>query len=98
RPARGCATLHDVTFGGAATSFPLHLRVAPAEFASAFNAAQVATAPALAVSANSPFFLGRRLWAETRAALFRQAVDHRPTPLIDDWRPARVSFGHGWVL
>ncbi|HLV20730.1 MAG TPA: glutamate-cysteine ligase family protein [Polyangiaceae bacterium] len=96
-PERLVVQLDDVTFEGAATSFQLHLRVAPEEFASAFNAAQVATAPALAVSANSPFFLGRRLWAETRVALFRQAVDHRPTPLIDDWRPARVSFGHGWV-
>lgn len=92
-------SLDDVSFEGAATSFQLHLRVDPREFADAFNAAQIATAPALAICANSPFFLGRRLWAETRVALFRQAVDDRVGSDSDaeDFRPARVSFGHGWV-
>jgi hypothetical protein len=89
--------LDDVTFEGAATSFQVHLRVDPQEFAQAFNAAQIATAPVLAICSNSPFFLGRRLWAETRVALFRQAVDDRTDLGPDDWRPARVSFGHGWV-
>jgi gamma-glutamyl:cysteine ligase YbdK (ATP-grasp superfamily) len=89
-------TIGDVSFEGAATSFQVHLRVDPHEFASAFNAAQIATAPALAVCANSPFFLDKRLWAETRVALFRQAVDDRADG-AEDWRPARVSFGHGWV-
>jgi hypothetical protein len=42
-------------------------------------------------------FLGHRLWDETRIALFRQAVDDRFEAAEDDWRPARVSFGHGWV-
>jgi gamma-glutamyl:cysteine ligase YbdK (ATP-grasp superfamily) len=87
----------DVTFEGANASFQVHLRVAPRAFAAAYNAAQVAAAPALAIGCNSPFLLGRRLWAETRVALFRQAVDHRRDALVDDWRPARVSFGHGWV-
>ena len=89
--------MEDVSFEGAATSFQVHLRVEPQEFADAFNAAQIATAPVLAVSSNSPFFLGRRLWAETRVALFRQAVDDRVDAEDGDWRPARVSFGHGWV-
>jgi hypothetical protein len=30
-------------------------------------------------------------------ALFRQAVDERIAAAEEDWRPARVSFGHGWV-
>lgn len=87
----------DVTLQGANTSLQLHLRVAPAAFAATFNAAQIATAPALAVATNSPIFLGRCLWEETRIALFRQSVDDRRGPTYDDWRPARVSFGHGWV-
>ncbi len=87
----------DVTLQGANTSLQLHLRVAPAQFAATFNAAQIATAPALAVATNSPIFLGQRLWEETRIALFRQSVDDRRGPTDDDWRPARVSFGHGWV-
>jgi hypothetical protein len=88
----------DVTCEGANTSFQIHLRVAPAAFARTYNAAQLATGAALALAGNSPFFVGRRLWEETRIALFRQAVDDRRQAHEDDWRPARVSFGHGWVL
>lgn len=87
----------DVTFEGANTSFQVHLRVDPAHFARTYNAAQIATAFVLAVSGNSPLFLGRRLWEETRVALFRGAVDDRARAEEDDWRPSRVSFGHGWV-
>ena len=90
-------TSDDVAFEGANTSFQVHLRVAPHAFAATYNAAQLAIAPALAVAVNSPLFLGRRLWDETRVALFRQAVDDRPDGEDDDWRNARVSFGHGWV-
>jgi hypothetical protein len=88
---------HDVTFEGANTSLQVHLRVDPEAFARTINAAQVATAVVLATAGNSPFFLGQRLWHETRVALFRQSVDDRGDAREDDWRPARVSFGHGWV-
>lgn len=87
----------DVTFEGANTSFQVHLRVDPARFAETYNAAQIATAFVLAISGNSPLFLGCRLWEETRVALFRQAVDDRSAAGENDWRPSRVSFGHGWV-
>ena len=87
----------DIAYEGANTSFQVHLKTKPARFATFYNAAQIATAPALAVAANSPLFLGRRLWDETRVALFRQSVDDRLAAGADDWRPARVSFGHGWV-
>jgi gamma-glutamyl:cysteine ligase YbdK (ATP-grasp superfamily) len=88
---------HEVTFEGANTSLQVHLRVAPEAFARVYNAAQAATAVVLAAACNSPFFLGHRLWHETRVALFRQSVDDRGDKREDDWRPARVSFGHGWV-
>lgn len=84
----------DVTFEGAATSFQLHLRVDPAHFADVYDAAQLATAPVLAGAANSPTFLGHRLWEETRVALFEQAVDARTNP---EDRPARVAFGRNWL-
>ncbi|HEY2389189.1 MAG TPA: glutamate-cysteine ligase family protein [Candidatus Binatia bacterium] len=87
----------DVTLQGANTSFQIHLRVAPAEFARAYNAAQIATGAVLAAAGNSPLFLGHRLWEETRVAVFRQSVDERVDAEPDDWRAARVSFGHGWV-
>ncbi|HVJ88329.1 MAG TPA: hypothetical protein VM580_00895, partial [Labilithrix sp.] len=90
-------TTDDVTFEGANTSFQIHLRVDPGDFARTYNAAQIATSFVLAVSGNSPLFLGRRLWQETRVALFRQAVEDRASARTDDWRPSRVSFGHGWV-
>lgn len=87
----------DITLEGANTSFQLHLRVPPAEFAATYNAAQLATAIALAVSGNSPIFCEHRLWEETRVALFKQALDVRDL-LEHLWRPpARVSFGHGWA-
>lgn len=87
----------DVTLEGANTSLQVHIRVPPSRFAAVYNAAQIATAPALAIAGNSPLFLGKRLWEETRIALFRQSVDDRPLAMPDDWRAARVSFGHGWV-
>lgn len=87
----------SVTIEGANTSFQLHLRVNPDQFADVYNAAQLATPLALAVSANSPYLLGHSLWAETRIALFKQSVDTRG-PDTRAWRrAARVPFGHGWV-
>ncbi|MDD9935855.1 MAG: glutamate--cysteine ligase [Myxococcales bacterium] len=90
-------SIDDVTMEGAATSLQVHLRVDPQDFAAVYNAAQLATAPALAVSANSPIFLGHRLWRETRIALFKQAVDPRPDEGRDWHHPPRVGFGHGFV-
>jgi gamma-glutamyl:cysteine ligase YbdK (ATP-grasp superfamily) len=91
------AQFDHIASEGANTSFQVHVRCSPAEFAHTHDAAQLVTAPVLAAAANSPFFLGRSLWEETRIALFRQAVDDRPAASPDDWRPARVSFGHGWT-
>jgi gamma-glutamyl:cysteine ligase YbdK (ATP-grasp superfamily) len=85
----------DVTFEGAATSFQIHLRVAPGSFSDVFDAAQLATAPMLAAAANSPTFLGHRLWDETRVALFKQAVDHREARAASG--KARVAFGERWL-
>ncbi len=90
-------TCDDVTLEGANTSFQVHLRVRPSEFASLYNAAQLVSPIVVAVSANSPLFLGHRLWDETRVALFKQSVDSRP-PREGDWNlPGRVSYGLGWV-
>ena len=86
----------DVTFEGAATSLQLHLRVAPEDFSRTFNAAQLATAPVLAVAGNSPVFLGHRLWHETRVALFKQAVDARGDGPERHRRKPRVCFGNDW--
>ncbi|MDH3532604.1 MAG: glutamate--cysteine ligase [Gammaproteobacteria bacterium] len=87
----------SVTMEGANTSFQVHLRTNPRDFANFYNAAQLVTPMGLAVSANSPFLLEHSLWDETRIALFKQAVDTR-APRFREWRrAARVPFGHGWV-
>jgi gamma-glutamyl:cysteine ligase YbdK (ATP-grasp superfamily) len=90
-------TCSDVTLEGATTSFQIHLRVNPQDFARVYNAAQFVTPVVLALSANSPIFLQHRLWEETRVALFKQAIDSRKEQEGDWHPPARVSFGHGWV-
>jgi CBS domain-containing protein/gamma-glutamylcysteine synthetase len=78
------------------SSFQVHLQVTPAEFARFYNIAQVLAGPIMSVSANSPIVFGRRLWAETRIALFRQAVDTRAHSHMRE-SEARVSFGTKWV-
>ncbi len=87
----------DITLEGANTSFQVHLRVTPAEFADWYNAAQLATPVALAIASNSPIFLGHQLWDETRVALFKQSLDTRDPEAQPFRPPARVGFGHGWV-
>ena len=65
-------TSDSVTLEGANASFQVHLRIDPKRFADTFNAAQLVTPLAVAIGANSPLFLGHRLWDETRLALFKQ--------------------------
>lgn len=90
----------DITLEGANTSFQVHYRVNPADFADTFNAIQLVTPLVLALSANSPIAFGRRLWHETRIPLFKQSIDSRAEVKLDSlhWQqPARVNFGQGWV-
>ncbi len=79
------------------SSFQVHLQVGPDEFARMYNLSQVLAGPLMAVSTNSPIVFNRRLWAETRIALFRQAVDTRNPKTMLRETEARVSFGTRWV-
>ncbi len=81
----------------ACTSVQLHLQVAPQDFAAHWNAAQVLLGPQVALAANSPFFFGRKLWAETRTELFLQATDTRPWELKNQGVRPRVFFGERWI-
>ncbi len=78
------------------TSFQLHFQVEPASFARLYNITQTLAAPVLAAASNSPLFLGKRLWRETRIALFQQAVDTRRGSHRRLQQP-RVSFGERWL-
>jgi CBS domain-containing protein len=78
-------------------SCQFHLQVSAEEFPSFYNAAQTVLAPVLAVAANSPVLFGKRLWAETRIALFQQSLDTRDTAVHQRDVPPRVSFGSHWV-
>jgi gamma-glutamyl:cysteine ligase YbdK (ATP-grasp superfamily) len=86
-----------IAIEGANTSFQVHLRVCPGLYAAHYNAAQLATAITLAVSGNSPTFLGHLLWEETRIALFKKVMEVRTADELAWHRPARVAFGHGWL-
>ena len=87
----------EVTLEGANTSFQVHLKVPVEQFAEMFNTAQLITPLVLALSGNSPTFLGKRLWQETRIALFKQSIDNRIRSLTKWRQPSRVSFGQGWL-
>ncbi len=79
------------------TSFQVHYQVGPEEFAPLYNLTQAVAAPVLAAASNSPMLFGRRLWRETRIALFQQSVDHRAAGLHLREQVPRVSFGSRWV-
>lgn len=79
------------------TSFQLHLQVTPEDFVPKYNIAQLIAAPVLAGAVGSPILFGKRLWNETRVALFQQSVDTRTVG--DHLRESspRVTFGNEWV-
>ncbi|MCB0585624.1 MAG: CBS domain-containing protein, partial [Phaeodactylibacter sp.] len=79
------------------TSFQVHLQVSPADFVCMYNIAQALAAPVMAIAANSPIVFGKRLWHESRIALFQQALDIRTTHDHMRERSPRVSFGTGWL-
>jgi len=79
------------------TSFQVHFQVGPEEFARLYNIAQVITAPLLAAAVNSPLLLGRRLWHETRIAVFEYSVDTRSSVHQARGQHPRVHFGDRWI-
>jgi len=87
----------DIALEGANTSFQVHYRVAPADFADTYNAIQLMTPLALAIGANSPTLFGHSLWHETRIPLFKQSIDTRHVDRYSWNEPPRVSFGQGWA-
>lgn len=81
----------------ACTSAQFHIQVPADRFANYWNASQALAGPQVAVGANSPFVFGRRLWDETRIALFEQAADTRSEELRTQGVRPRVWFGDRWI-
>ncbi len=79
------------------TGFQVHLQVSPDEFKHKYNIAQAIAGPVMAMAVNSPVLFGKRLWHETRVALFQQAIDTRVSSEHIRDRHPRVTFGTRWV-
>jgi gamma-glutamyl:cysteine ligase YbdK (ATP-grasp superfamily) len=90
-------TAESIMPEAACTSTQLHTQVSPEDFASYWNAAQAIAGIQLAVGANSPYLLGKELWAETRIPLFEQATDTRSEELKAQGVRPRVWFGERWI-
>lgn len=88
---------HNILFEACNTSFQIHMQISPEEFTEKYNWSQMIAAPILAISANSPLLLGKRLWDETRISLFQQSVDTRSSTNIKRHQEARVTFGNEWL-
>lgn len=87
----------DVMLESVTTSFQIHMQTPKDLAVRLYNASIIASAPMVAVSANSPYLFGKDLWAETRIPVFEQSVEvggyedgaHGPM--------RRVTFGSGYV-
>ncbi|MEJ2094600.1 MAG: glutamate-cysteine ligase family protein [Gammaproteobacteria bacterium] len=82
---------HNVMLEAATTSFQIHYQIKQQDAVRSYNAAQIISAPLVAVSANSPYLFGCDLWDETRIRLFEQSVD------VGMEESKRVTFGHEYV-
>jgi CBS domain-containing protein/gamma-glutamylcysteine synthetase len=79
------------------TSFQVHLQTSPRDFVKMYNISQALAGPVLAMCANSPLLFGKRLWHESRIALFHQSIDNRKSrDHLRDQSP-RVTFGRDWL-
>jgi hypothetical protein len=87
----------SVMMEAATTSFQLHIKVHPRKAMRAYNASIIASAPMVAVAANSPYLFGHELWDETRIPLFEQSVAVGGFAGASHGPLRRVTFGSGYV-
>ncbi len=88
---------HDnVLFESCNTSFQIHYQVNADNAIQCYNWAHAIAGPVLAAACNSPIFMGKRLWRESRIALFHQSTDTRKSLHPIRKERSRVTFGHDW--
>lgn len=92
-----CLKHPDIMLEAATTSFQTHLQVTATAGPAFFNATLAASAPMVAIAANSPLLFGKRLWPETRIPLFEQGVALAGGENANDPSHRRVSFGSGYI-
>lgn len=89
-------TTSDIMAASTATSFQFQWKF-PIELATrAFNLSSILAAPMVAVSANSPFVLGKELWKESRVPLFEHALSGSPRQHKNQ-HISRTLFGRGYL-
>jgi len=87
----------DVMLESATTSFQVHFQVPLDLSLRIYNASLAISAPIVAVSANSPYFFEKSLWAETRIPLFEQSVESGGIQAAANGPLRRVTFGRGYA-
>ncbi len=87
----------SMLFEACNTSFQVHLQVKPDEVVNKYNWAQAIAGPVLAACTNSVLLFGKRLWDETRIAVFEQTVDLKNQQNPEREIKSRVDFGIGWL-
>ena len=91
-------TKHNtMLFEACNTSFQIHLQIDADNFVDQYNWAQAIAGPVLAASTNSPLLFGRRLWEESRIAVFEQTVDLKNLNNPEREIKSRVEFGTDWL-
>jgi len=84
---------HDVMLESATTSLQIHIQL-PIDIAHHFyNASIIASAPMVALCANSPYLFGKDLWHESRIPLFEQSIETGGYNGAIHGPIKRVSFG-----
>jgi len=91
------ATHTNILYEACNTSFQVHLQIDPDKFVEQYNWSQMIAGPILSAMANSPILMGKRLWHETRIALFQQSVDTRKAQNLVRNQEPRVAFGKSWL-
>lgn len=89
---------NSMLFEACNTSFQVHLQVNPDEVVDKYNWAQAIAGPVLAACTNSVLLFGKRLWDETRIAVFEQTVDLKNLQNPEREIKSRVDFGSSWLV
>lgn len=89
--------LDHILIEAAATSIQVHLQANQEDFKRLYNASLIASAPCVALAANSPYLYGHELWDETRIPLFEQSIQLKQFRDKKGQDVGRVTFGTGYV-